>query len=1398
MAQSVSRPITISDTLRNICPAGNVDLNLALGSKPGTNQVIEWRKDASPSPIVISQPGSVIAGTYRAYHRNTDTNQWSQASDPVVVIINNCTGLSVTSLPCNQTIPFTSDNFTGLTARAYTKAEGILPICTGYASQPLNLLDSSSSTYASLGYTLNLAIAGTCHAGFAVKGPTSGDVYPAGTYVGFHIKTSELLAIGLRSLYVRTFKNGAIVQSKIVSSTADLLTLNLLGNPGSYTVGFQTTLSFDEFAIEAVSTVGAAFNLSAYYPVIGNYCAGPSLKPNVLTPMNNNVASTYVVSERTGMHGNNINVSLGSKMADINALVSPSTTDYVDVSMLAGVGNRITASVKDAKKTYPAGTFAGFTVESSSLAGIQLINNTKLRFYRNGLKVDSVNNGGLLEVNSSLLGSSGQRLIGFKSRVQFDEVQLEVQSLASLLTNLKIYNLTLQRYESGTLDDCNELTRLTNPEHPVMVEGANTKIAGACVGCSITDVQNVINESPDEYASINVVASLLGAKASLSVKNQIDNDVYPGGSFAGFEIENTTLVDISLLNSLKIATYKDGILVQEKSGSSELLSLDLLGTGNVTGRRTVGFVTNQDFDEIVIEQDGGLLTVSIGTLKVYNAVIQTFCTPPTLDCNVEYVLNSTDFPAIVNHERTGRSGIACALTSVSNTANLLDGNENTHATISLPAGVGCGAAVSIQSINSVYPAGSSAGFIITNPIALAEVDLLEALTISTYKNGVLREFGTIGGLLHLNILGLLGGPTKARVFIKTTMDYDEVRLQVGSLASVLNTVHVFGTFVNTRGSNDSTLSCCAADGHTPTLVSLEDVNQCPDEFASLTSNISNTCPVGTVLQWHTTNVIANFSTSTRVTNPDTVTTPGTYYAVCYDSVLDCYSDASAGIEIDISECCPVISITPATNVHPTSCGLQDGSITIEGLRVNQTGYTLTYRKDGSTLVTIPNLTANSQGHLVISNLGAGEYTDIQVFHAECTGTNVLSTTLVDQTKPASPTNLQSNPTAVCANVEFTLSGTCPAGSTISWFTDLALTTPVGASPLTLASSTPFYAACVTGTCVSDPVRLDVVVTPIPTPPTGLTLSRPTICAGQSSVLSATCASGSVVWYDNIAMTTPINAEVYPLAGTHTYYARCENGTCKSTHEFIELTVNPSYPAPTLQATQLTIKSDETSTLSGSCTSGTLIWSNTEAMDNTFTNTTVSPDVTTTYYAACGPAPCAAVTPITITVEEDIFDLALRLLRAPGTPALVKHNDNVQLNVLVINKGNINATDVGVVVYVPQHLTVADPNWNVVGQKAYLINKIASIAGGDTTTVSINLTVDSTAINAIVVAAEISEAEGGVDINSTPDDNPTNDTFPNPPVAGGNLNGTKENDYDEVTLTVCQTGTCITAKYKRVK
>jgi hypothetical protein len=74
------------------------------------------------------------------------------------------------------------------------------------------------------------------------------------------------------------------------------------------------------------------------------------------------------------------------------------------------------------------------------------------------------------------------------------------------------------------------------------------------------------------------------------------------------------------------------------------------------------------------------------------------------------------------------------------------------------------------------------------------------------------------------------------------------------------------------------------------------------------------------------------------------------------------------------------------------------------------------------------------------------------------------------------------------------------------------------------------------------------VTAQPTAPTSVSVSTTNVCAGNSVSLSATCASGTITWYNistgGIALGTGTGFSQSPNTNT-TYYAACENGNCKS-------------------------------------------------------------------------------------------------------------------------------------------------------------------------------------------------------------------------------------------------------------
>lgn len=71
----------------------------------------------------------------------------------------------------------------------------------------------------------------------------------------------------------------------------------------------------------------------------------------------------------------------------------------------------------------------------------------------------------------------------------------------------------------------------------------------------------------------------------------------------------------------------------------------------------------------------------------------------------------------------------------------------------------------------------------------------------------------------------------------------------------------------------------------------------------------------------------------------------------------------------------------------------------------------------------------------------------------------------------------------------------------------------------------------------------------PNPPTGVSVSATNVCAGSSVTLNATCSAGTITWYnvsvDGVSLGTGNGFPHAPASNT-TYYAACENGSCKST------------------------------------------------------------------------------------------------------------------------------------------------------------------------------------------------------------------------------------------------------------
>lgn len=146
---------------------------------------------------------------------------------------------------------------------------------------------------------------------------------------------------------------------------------------------------------------------------------------------------------------------------------------------------------------------------------------------------------------------------------------------------------------------------------------ATAEISGICLGCSVDNPGNVIDQQPLNTASFNIPVGL-GASASLAVRDLVE--VYEAPNRLGIAVASASqLLALSVFENVVIETRLNGA-VQETFNNIGPGNLDLLGViSTVTGQTGVGYLvqdTAADFDEVVIRLDG-LVDLSRG-FDVFN------------------------------------------------------------------------------------------------------------------------------------------------------------------------------------------------------------------------------------------------------------------------------------------------------------------------------------------------------------------------------------------------------------------------------------------------------------------------------------------------------------------------------------------------------------------------------------------------------------------------------------------------------------------------------------------------------------------------------------------------------------------------------------------------------------
>ncbi|UBM60934.1 hypothetical protein LAG90_09840 [Marinilongibacter aquaticus] len=510
-------------------------------------------------------------------------------------------------------------------------------------------------------------------------------------------------------------------------------------------------------------------------------------------------------------------------------VINGDLADYGEVTSLMSLLSNQGLGVKSSF-TYPAGDYAGFVIglDDGGLVSLDVLAGITIQTFNHGILAETRTfNSGIAGATLVSAGSPGQFYLSFKTTAPFDEVRLLKGSLVNLsvgTTKLRVYYAMAFDADCGTVDPNTNCYDQIAGNQTVVNFNSGTLAALA----SMTNPQNITDGNRKTYASL----FLPGATGFLGTSQPFVGvvslqTIYPAGHRAGFMIQQDNgLLSAGMMNALSIQTFLHGELqddVKLGSGSTTLLGASILGGTDPI--QEVSIETTLPFNEIRLVYTGSA-SVSLGSLRIYYA----FEGPNTCtDCK-EALTSTASQPytgQLVSRDRnpnlfgtyntTGIYGIT--LGSLTNVGNLVDGSLTNHANFDVLAGLlSGGARMTVKRVGGVdYPAGTVAGFALSNGTSLISAGLLSGISIKLYRDNGQNPVQTISGssLASAQLISTASGIN----FVGgvSTVPFDEIELQIdlGLLSAGLPlSFDIYYAYVQLDTDNDGVPDCidyCVGD-----------------------------------------------------------------------------------------------------------------------------------------------------------------------------------------------------------------------------------------------------------------------------------------------------------------------------------------------------------------------------------------------------------------------------------------------------------------------------------------------------------------------------------------------------------------------------------------------------------
>ncbi|MFH6948586.1 gliding motility-associated C-terminal domain-containing protein [Flavobacterium sp. FlaQc-51] len=479
----------------------------------------------------------------------------------------------------------------------------------------------------------------------------------------------------------------------------------------------------------------------------------------------------------------------------------------------------------------------------------------------------------------------------------------------------------------------------------------------------------------------------------------------------------------------------------------------------------------------------------------------------------------------------------CVLCTSSNEINSYDGNINTFATLTIPAGV-LNAYIQQQlTFGTPGQAGDIIDIELELPGGIADVALLGSVSIATYNGGT---FNNDRLLINNNLLNLqvLSG-NKFKVSFPTAAVFDKVEIRFGALVGLLTTLNIYEVSYRFPNATITGATAPICSGETPTLTASSTGTETFAWYDAPTGgNLAavNSTPLNVTTTY--------YLEATRGACINSVRQPVTI------TVLPIPTAADIAITSPLTaSCAGGVVLTPTSALAGATFKYYlDQNKTEEITTGSVAG--VTYSKDATTgALTISGLiAANAPYTYYVSVLNGGTCENVN---------GTLKEVVVNY--PAGSALTVTSPYSACGkvNLKDAISNFDTSGNTTYTFFDSA-NNPITeqAAGNILVSGTYFIQAQTTGVdCPSTRVPVAVTVNPLPTL-TGVTSSI-AVNTGTSVALAAT-SNGTITWYDPQGNALPSNnTGILNTVGVYTYTVVASNGTCTTSQTVTISVIDPA-------------------------------------------------------------------------------------------------------------------------------------------------------------------------------------------------------------------------------------------------